>query len=79
MVECIEQSTLLIKRNAVFELEIKKKRKTITLNGSTSVPEAKAELIANLRSINKKFKIVDNFRLLPDSLLGDKIYGVVNL
>lgn len=79
VVECIEQKYAPDKRNAVFELEIKKKRKTITLNGSTSVPEAKAELIANLHSINKKFKIVDNFRLLPDSLLGDKIYGVVNL
>ena len=77
VVEAVEQKYAPDKRDAVFELEIKKKRKTLTLNGSTSVPEAKAELISAL--LDKKYKIVDNFRLLPDSSLGEKVYGVVNL
>lgn len=79
IVEVVEQRYAPDKRTAVFDLEIKKKRKTITLNGITSVPEAKYELIDQLHKLNKKYKIVDNFRLLPDSMLGDKVYGVVNL
>ena len=77
MAESVEQRYAPDKKVAVFELEIKKKRKTITLNGITTVPEAKAELISSLRE--KKYKIVDNFRLLPDSSLKGNIYGVVNL
>ena len=77
MAESVEQRFAPDKRTAVFELEIKKKRKTVTLNGVTSIPQAKAELISSLRE--KKYKIVDNFRLLPDSLLGENVYGVVNL
>ncbi len=77
VIETVEQKYAPDKRNVVFELEVKKKRKTLTLYGTTSISEAKAELISLL--LEKKYKIVDNFRLLPDSILGDKIYGVVNL
>jgi len=79
VVEGIEQKYVPDKRNAVFDLEIKKKRKKLTLNGFTSVPEAKKELISTFLSINRKYKIIDNFRVLPDSSLGENVYGVVNL
>ena len=77
VIETVEQKYASDKRNVVFDLEVKKKRKTLTLYGVTSIPEAKAELISLL--LEKKYKIVDNFRLLPDSILGDKIYGIVNV
>lgn len=75
--DSVEQKYAPDKRTAVFELEILKKGKTLTLNGSTSVSKAKAELISSLQE--NKFKIVDHFRLLPDSSLGGAVYGVVNL
>ncbi len=77
IVEHVEQTYAPDKRNSVFDLEIKKKRKTLTLIGVTSIAQAKNELIIALKS--KHYKIIDSLRLLPDAQLGTKTYGVVNL
>jgi hypothetical protein len=64
-------------RVAHFNIKVKKEKKNLIMFGETNIPEAKTELMENLKS--QKIKIQDKVTLLPDEKLGDKTFGIVNV
>ena len=64
-------------RVAVFDVALVKKGKTYILKGETDNPKAKEEVVSFLSS--KHIEYIDSMVVLPQSKLGDKIYGVVRL
>ena len=64
-------------RTAVFNYSININKKPVELSVETTEPE----ILSRLRSyLNKnKIQVKENFKLLPDEKLKDKIYGIVNL
>lgn len=49
------------------------------LRGETTVPAAKAELVSWADSVIGDEKYLDSLRVLPDTDLGDNIYGIINV
>lgn len=64
------------KRIAIFNVESKKEGNKYVLNGETNMPEAKSLLLKKLDSGN--FEYSENIKVLPDSSVGEKIYGVID-
>ena len=65
------------KRVALFNLELKDTAPSITISGTTNLPEAKQLFLKRLSDRGVKYE--DQIRLLPDSVLGQKTYGLVNV
>ncbi|MBS4034432.1 MAG: C40 family peptidase [Ignavibacterium sp.] len=65
------------KRVALFNIEIDKSGNSYILKGETNLPEAKMNLIEQLKKENLNIK--NEIKTLPAEELGDKIYGVINL
>lgn len=65
------------KRVAIFDITVNEGSNILTLSGETNVHEAKEKLLTDLKKLNLFF--ADDIRLLPESELGEKIYGIVNL
>jgi gamma-D-glutamyl-L-lysine dipeptidyl-peptidase len=65
------------KRVAIFNVEADYKNGKIVISGETNLTEASKNLEEQLKSINIDF--VNNINILPDSSLGDKKYGIINL
>ena len=65
-------------RVAIFEIEARTNKSGETiLSGKTNSTSAKEALLQ--KCSDKKLKVKDSVRILPDKLLGNDIYGVVNL
>jgi len=64
------------KRISRFEVDAKLKDDKIILSGETLSAEGKSELIARLQT-EASCQVEDSLLVLPDSALGDNIYGVV--
>ncbi len=65
------------KRTAVFNVSVKSDGEKNILSGETNIKEAKEDL---LNLLNKEGeKIVDEINLLPDSQLGNDIYGIIDI
>lgn len=62
-------------RDKVYEVKLIEKDNTIILQGVTTEPEAKEELINNLKNIG--LTPYDQIKLLPEEDLNGRIYGVV--
>lgn len=65
------------KRVALFNIETEKSEETYIIKGETNLPEAKMELMEQLKKENIEVK--EEITTLPSKELGDKIYGVINL
>lgn len=65
------------KRTAIFNITLQDKNSNIILNGETSLPEAKENLLSTLRKNNIEIK--DSINILPEKKLEDKIFGVIDL
>lgn len=65
------------KRVALFNVEAEKSANKYVIKGETNLPEAKMELMEQLKKENIDVK--EEIITLPSEELGDKIYGVVNL
>ncbi len=63
-------------RTAIFDLRIISGN-PIVIAGETNIPEARKTLIENLKS--QGFDIKDKIILLPDSTIGEKTKGVINV
>ena len=77
IIEEIKNQYATDKRVAIFEITAIDSANVFTLSGETNIPEAKQNLLNKLKNLGLNFK--DEIRLLPESELGDEIYGVVNL
>lgn len=66
------------KRIGRFEVTARLDSNKIILSGETLSAEGKTELIQRLES-ETHYQIKDSLSLLPDSALGDKIYGLVKI
>jgi len=66
------------RRISRFEVTAKLTRDKIILTGETLSPEGKSELISRLKS-ETDYQIEDSLSVLPDSALGDNIYGIVRV
>ncbi len=64
-------------RIALFEIQFEENDEDITATGYTNIAEAYEELKTKLEK--EETKVKNEIELLPDSKLGDEIYGVVNL
>lgn len=66
------------KRVAILEIEIKDTlQPTVVVSGETDLPDAKAQIIGFLK--DKRVSFVDSIRLLPDAVVGDKIWALATL
>lgn len=63
-------------REVVFEISPTVEKRTITLQGKTSEPSLKDELISRLSAI-KGAKVQDAVEVLPSKFLGDKTFALV--
>ena len=62
-------------RTAIFKVNVKQNGDKYVLKGETNIPEAKEELLKEINNTS----VVDKVKLLPDSSLGDKTYGIIDL
>ena len=62
-------------RTAIFKINIEQENENYILKGETNFAKAKEELLQKLN----KFDIVDQIKTLPDSELGENIYGIIDL
>jgi gamma-D-glutamyl-L-lysine dipeptidyl-peptidase len=66
------------KRTAIFDVSIlDANNKTILIKGETNQPEAKKQIVKLISSIG--IQLVDSIRLLPDTKVGEKIWGLAAL
>lgn len=65
------------KRLAIFDVTAVDSNNTVALTGETNIPEAKQHLLNKLNDLHLNF--TDEINSLPESNLGDKIYGLVNV
>jgi gamma-D-glutamyl-L-lysine dipeptidyl-peptidase len=65
------------KRVALFNIEAEESDDLYLITGETNLPEAKMDLIEQLKKENLKIK--NEIKTLPAKELGEKIYGVINL
>ncbi len=65
------------KRTALFDVQLEKIGKKFYIKGETNLKEAKDYLIQKLDGEGLIYE--DSVEVLPSTLLGDKIYGIINL
>ena len=65
------------RRDNVYEIKVVQCDGLPVAKGVTSVAEAKAALLDNLRKANPK--TVDSVEVLPAAAVGEKVYGVINV
>ncbi len=65
-------------RTAVFNITALDSNGTIILRGETDNPAAKASLMSEVRKLTK-LPVIDSVVLLPETSLGDSIYGIVDV
>ena len=63
------------KRETIFEVQTISQKGRLILTGETDQPELKNKLLYSLQ----QFKIEDKITILPDSTVGDKEFGLINL
>lgn len=63
------------KRETVFDVKIEHENGKLILKGETDNPELKSKLISTLQT----FEIEDYIIILPDSTVGEYIFGLINL
>lgn len=75
LVDNVQQEYVPDKRENVYDINIEDKDGIPVLKGYTSVPQAKKELLQKIGSE----AYIDSIVILPDSSVGDKVYGVINV
>jgi cell wall-associated NlpC family hydrolase len=63
------------KRTAIFDVLVSEVAESFVLTGETNLPEAKSFLLK--RIINSQIK--DEIKILPEEILGERIFGIVNI
>lgn len=67
-------------RLELFEVEeIEEVKEGVIIRGVTTVPEAKELLLSQLKLLELEDPIIDQIILLPDSNLGERTWGLVNV
>ena len=74
VIEEVRQQYAPDRRVAVFQVEADEKG---TLTGKTNLPEAKSDLLKKMADAGLKYR--DSIQFLPAEVLGEQIYGIVNL
>jgi gamma-D-glutamyl-L-lysine dipeptidyl-peptidase len=77
IIESVKNKYAPDKRVALFDIEADVSGSVFLLNGETNLPEAKMDLMEQIKKENLSVK--DEIKTLPAEDLGDKIYGVINL
>ncbi|HSL89561.1 MAG TPA: C40 family peptidase [Ignavibacteriaceae bacterium] len=77
IIESVKNKYAPDKRVALFDIEADASGSVYLLNGETNLPEAKMDLMEQIKKENISVK--DEIKNLPAEELGDKIYGVINL
>ncbi|WP_299012274.1 SH3 domain-containing C40 family peptidase [uncultured Polaribacter sp.] len=62
------------KRVAIFDVNFSRENNKIIINGATDTKEAHQKLLDSLQSL--KIDFADKIRVLPDSIVGNKMYAV---
>lgn len=65
------------RRDNVYEINVVERDGKPVLKGVTSVEEAKADLLEQIRKSNPA--VIDSISVLPDETVGGKPYGVINV
>ncbi len=71
----LENKYALDTRTAIFKINVEQENANYILKGETDFADAKEELLQKLN----KFNIIDQIKTLPDSELGEDIYGIIDL
>ncbi len=64
-------------RVALFKVNVNRREGSLILNGETTLPEAKQALFDSLTA--SKIAVIDSIRVLPDTTVGEKSWGLVTL
>ncbi len=75
--EAARQELAPDRRVVWWQLDVRQQGKTVTLRGETSHPEAARLLTQKLEAAG--YRVQDSLRLLPDSSVNGKVFGLVNL
>jgi cell wall-associated NlpC family hydrolase len=71
----LEQKYAPDSRTAIFKVSAEQENDNYILKGETNFTSAKEELLRKLNNFNT----IDQIKILPDSDLGEDIYGIINL
>ncbi len=63
------------KRTAIFDIHISEDAGSLVLTGETNLPEVKSSLLKRISNS----KIKDEIKILPEDILGERIFGIVNI
>ncbi len=74
-IDAFEHQYGIDKREVVFNINTEKNGKKLILKGETSDPELKTKLLQYFKGTN----VIDKITLLPDTSVGEKYFGIVNL
>lgn len=77
IIEQVKEKYAPDKRVAIFNIEVELSGGKYLLKGETNLPAAKEDLVKRLKDGN--YSVNDKIEMLPEAMLKDKIYGVVNL
>ncbi|MDR1859727.1 MAG: C40 family peptidase [Bacteroidales bacterium] len=75
--DSIRQQYAPDRRDEVFDVQIAERNGIVAARGATTLPDGKSALLQQLRTLNPD--VVDEVRLLPDSALRGRLYGVINV
>jgi hypothetical protein len=75
ILETFREENKFDNRETVFEIQTNYKNGNLILTGETDQPALKSKLL----SIFSNFKVEDKINLLPDSTIGNKNFGLINL
>jgi hypothetical protein len=64
-------------REDIYQVHFRESGSALIITGETTCPEARLALLSQLSKTSKS--IIDSIRLLPDSSLGAKTWGLVNI
>lgn len=78
IIRSVKSEAIPDSRYAVYEVRCVPNDNGLTLKGMVSSPQVRKMLIERLATATKK-SIQDSLLLLPDTALGKKIYGIVNV
>ncbi len=77
LVNLVKEKYAPDKRTALFDVKLESENNQELLRGETNVKEAKNDLISLLNKADIKVK--DDINILPDSKLGNKIFGLIDI
>lgn len=77
LIQNVKTEFALDKRTSVFNIEVVQENEKLILKGETNLSGAMKELLKIFS--DQKIVIENEIELLPTKLLGDKIFGVINL